>query len=392
MTSQSLLMKANEKEEDMRYLSFDIECCDGHHICEFGYVLIDEQFNILERECLTIDPGHKFKLTGREHESDIQLAFPEEVYYSSPKFDFYYDRIKALLTMKECQIIGFSLSNDTGFLATACELFGKEPIPFTYYDFQKLYQGYTKAKNRPSVEGIVKELEIIGIRLHKSDNDAYAVIKALQIIGEREKLTLPETLEMLKQKNKSYKAEKAREHNLSLIEKINSGNSKAQREFLKNFIHSLKVSEEKKEDIFFGKIVCISSHFQAKRFNEFLAIIRRVYEYGATYTGKASVCDIFIEYQDGEKEDVRMESIKQVIEKEEKEIKILSFAEAVSLLGLTEKDLNKVDYINCKLYTERKTRKYQKSQTYIDKNEKPTTVGDVLRLQGVDISKFLSED
>lgn len=57
-------------------------------------------------------PGHKFKLTGREHESDIQLAFPEEVYYSSPKFDFYYDRIKALLTMKECQIIGFSLSND----------------------------------------------------------------------------------------------------------------------------------------------------------------------------------------------------------------------------------------------------------------------------------------
>lgn len=376
----------------MKYLFFDIECCDGHHICEFGYVLIDEQFNILERDCLTIDPGHKFKLTGREHESDIQLAFPEEVYYSSPKFDFYYDRIKALLTMKECQIIGFSLSNDTGFLATACELFGKEPIPFTYYDFQKLYQGYTKAKNRTSVEGVVKELEIIGIQLHKSDDDAYAVIRALQIIGEREKLTLPETLEMLKQKNKSYKAERAREHNLSLIEKINSGNSKAQSEFLKNFIHRLKVSEEKKEAIFFGKIVCISSHFQAKRFNEFLAIIKRVYEYGATYTGKVSMCDIFIEYQDGEEEDVRMAIVKKVVENGEKEITILSLAESLKLLGLAEKDLNKVDYINCKLYTERKTRKYQKSQTYIDKNEKPTTIGDVLRLQGVDISKFLSED
>lgn len=104
------------------------------------------------------------------------------------------------------------------------------------------------------------------------------------------------------------------------------------------------------------------------------------------------MCDIFIEYQDGEKEDVRMESIKQVIEKEEKEIKILSLAEAVSLLGLTEKDLNKVDYINCKLYTERRARKYQKSKTYMDKNDKPTTLGDVLRSQGVDISKFLSED
>ena len=79
----------------MKYLAFDIECCDGKHICEFGYVLIDEQFNVLERDCITIYPGYKFKLTGRGKESDISLAFPEEVYYNSPKFDFYYDRIKA---------------------------------------------------------------------------------------------------------------------------------------------------------------------------------------------------------------------------------------------------------------------------------------------------------
>lgn len=70
----------------MKYLFFDIECCDGAHICEFGYVLIDEQFHILERDCLTIDPEYKFNLKGRDHESDIQLAFPEEVYYASPKF------------------------------------------------------------------------------------------------------------------------------------------------------------------------------------------------------------------------------------------------------------------------------------------------------------------
>ena len=59
---------------------------------------------------------------------------------------------------------------------------------------------------------------------------------------------------------------------------------------------------------------------------------KRVYEYGATYTGKASVCDIFIKYKDGEEEDVRMAIVKQVIEREEKEIKILSLTEAVSLL------------------------------------------------------------
>ncbi len=132
---------------------------------------------------------------------------------------------------------------------------------------KEAHQGHAKAKNRAPVERIVKELEIIGIQLHKSDDDAYAVIRALQIIGKREKLTLPETLEMLKQKNKSYKAERAREYNLSLIEKINSGNSKAQSKFLKNFIHRLKASEEKKEDIIF----CRSSEFvrtYGKRFKQ----------------------------------------------------------------------------------------------------------------------------
>ena len=370
----------------MKYLFFDIECCDGAHICEFGYVLIDEQFHILERDCLTIDPGYKFNLTDREHESDIQLAFPEEVYYSSPKFDFYYDRIKALLTMQDCQIIGFALSNDADFLATAYELYGKEPIPFTYYDFQKLYRGYTKTRHVTSVEGFVKEMGIDGIQLHKSDDDAYAVIRALQIICEREKLTLPETLEMLKKKNKSYKAERAREHKLLLIEKINNGDQRAQREVLKDFIHRLKVSEEKKEDVFFGKIVCISSHFQTKRFNAFLAIVKRVYEYGSTYTGKASVCDIFIEYQDGEEEDVRMATVKEVVEKGGKEVRILSLAEALKLLGLAEKDLNNVDYIN--FHAERKERKYQKSQTYIDKDDRPATLGDILKIKGVDLNKF----
>ncbi len=375
----------------MKYLVFDIECCDGKHICEFGYVLIDEQFNVLERDCITINPGYKFKLTGRDKESDISLAFPEEVYYNSPKFDFYYDRIKSILTTPDCQIIGFSLSNDTGFLATAYELYGKEPISFTYYDFQKLYQGYMKAKNRTSVEGFVAELQIPDITLHKSDDDSWAVVRALQIISEKEHLTLSETLKMLKKRNNDYRAERAKEHNLSLIEKINGGNLKAQNEFMKNFIHRLQLSEEKQDELFFGKSVCISSHFQKKRFNEFLAIIERLYSLGATYTGKASVCDIFIEYQDGEEEEIRFASVKQAEETENKSIQVLSLEEALKTLNLTLNELNKVDYINEKLYNERKERRRKRQrqrQTYYSTGESKTTLGDLLKAQGIDLSKF----
>ena len=363
----------------MKYLVFDIECCDGKHICEFGYVLIDEQFNVLERDCITINPGYKFKLTGRDKESDISLAFPEEVYYNSPKFDFYYDRIKSILTTPDCQIVGFSLSNDAGFLATAYELYGKEPISFTYYDFQKLYQGYTKAKKRTSVEGFVAELQILDITLHKSDDDSWAVVRALQIISEKEHLTLSETLKMLKKRNNDYRAERAKEHNFSLIEKINGGNLKAQHEFMKNFIHRLQLSEEQQDDLFFGKSVCISSHFQKNRFNEFLAIIERLYSFGATYTGKASVCDIFIEYQDGEEEEIRFASVKQAEETENKTIQVLSLEEALTALNLTLEELNKVDYINEKLYNERKEhRRKRQGQTYYSTGESATTLGDLL--------------
>ena len=103
-------------------LSFDIECCYEQYICEFVYALIDEQFNVLETDCITINTGYKFKLMSRDTERDISFTFPEEVYYYSAKLYFYYDSIESILTIPDYQIIGFSLYNDAGFLATAYEL------------------------------------------------------------------------------------------------------------------------------------------------------------------------------------------------------------------------------------------------------------------------------
>ena len=38
----------------MRYLFFDIECCNGRDICEFGYVITDTEFNVLEKKILPL--------------------------------------------------------------------------------------------------------------------------------------------------------------------------------------------------------------------------------------------------------------------------------------------------------------------------------------------------
>lgn len=76
----------------MRYLAFDIECCDGVHICEFGYVIADGNFNVIEKEVITINPQLRFRLTGRSGGRDIELSFTEEQYYGSPIFTEYYGK------------------------------------------------------------------------------------------------------------------------------------------------------------------------------------------------------------------------------------------------------------------------------------------------------------
>lgn len=108
----------------------------------------------------------------------------------------------------------FFAKNDVNYLTTACDLYGKESIYFKYYDFQLFYQAYTKAQNRTSVKGFVKELQISKITLHKSDDDSWAVIRALQVISVRENTTLPKTLKMLKKRLNDYRAEKAKEKSM----------------------------------------------------------------------------------------------------------------------------------------------------------------------------------
>lgn len=70
----------------MRYLFFDIECCDGEHICEFGYVITNEKFQKIDKQVIKINPDKPFCLTGRENQVDISLFFTEKEYYDSSLF------------------------------------------------------------------------------------------------------------------------------------------------------------------------------------------------------------------------------------------------------------------------------------------------------------------
>ena len=170
-----------------------------------------------------------------------------------------------------------------------------------------------------------------------------------------------------------------------MAEKSKSGNVAAQNKIIKNFIYKLKIKDLNINDDFTGKNICISSDFQKLYFNEFLGMIQRLYEYGANYTGKASECDVFIEYQQSEIEDPRYLSVMRAIETEKRHIRILSLDEGLKALNLVLENLSKIDHINEKAYIERIKQRKEKGRihNFIDKTNISTTIGDILKSKGV---------
>lgn len=295
----------------MRYLSFDIECCDGEHICEFGYVIFDDQFNILDKKNFLINPKHKFDLIGRKHSKDLILNYSEEEYRNSPEFSYYHYTIKNIIEADNQTIIGFSMVNDRNFLKTACERYAKEPISFKFNDFQTFYCAYSHANKKVSIEKVIEDLQMDGIVLHKSDDDASVVVLALKKIAEKESLcSVKETLRYLKEMTKNYNNEKAVKKIESFKHKLLDGDIKAQNIYIKNFIAKIANNAIASQDG--ARKVCFGVNYQKFYFNELIALIQELYKNNYKYTGKVSECDIFVKFDHFDKgelcADVRYEA------------------------------------------------------------------------------------
>lgn len=331
----------------MDYLIFDIECSDGQHICEFGFVKFDEQFNILQRDCITINPEKPFKLSGRFHDSDMSLAFSKERYLNSPSFPKVYEKIKGIIEQEGVTIIGFSMHNDAGFLATATERYNLPMINFKYYDLQKLYKSYSKSKNVTSIKHLVELLGISDVTLHKSDDDSFATMKILKAICEKENLSVADTLSLLLKSHGSFEKEMAKEKTLSLIDRVNAGNKNAKKEYALKFAKKLKVNKSAKQNLIKGKKVCVSYYLQKTNFNLYLALVKKIFSLGAIYTANATECQVFVVLNKPSFIDVRQRKAEEV-NAFSSSITFIELEDFLKEFGCTEKELTKVNYVNKK--------------------------------------------
>ena len=148
----------------MKYLFFDLEYATSKggniKICEFGYVVTDENFRILDRDNLIINPNIMHEEWDWRVVRKILTRRVLE-YEDSPKFDEYYDDIVKLIKSAD-YVFGHSLNGDARALNCDCQRYGLPSIDFKFYDIKEFYKQYNSSKNDTSVVNILNDLEIEG--------------------------------------------------------------------------------------------------------------------------------------------------------------------------------------------------------------------------------------
>ncbi len=160
-----------------KLLFFDLECAncvDGiGKVCEFGCVIVDLDFNVIDRVFFTIDPDDRFMLRGRGGAPDLVLAYPEKVYFDSPKIAYYESKMRALLEDPSTLVGGFAVANDVSFLATDLDSYEIPQIEYDCFDVQDWVspEGASMSLENAYREFVPTE-EKSAFREHRSVDDA----------------------------------------------------------------------------------------------------------------------------------------------------------------------------------------------------------------------------
>ena len=378
----------------MRYLAFDIECCDGKHICEFGYVITDEKFNIIKKSVITINPESKFNLVGRPGGRDLYLSFSEEQYYNSPIFTTYYDDIKNLLEYPEQIVVGHAVGNDADFLRTACKRYNLSPINFQFFDSQKAYSEYTNIKKRISLENAENEMSLKKPdRLHKSDDDALLSLQLVQAMCQNLEINLTQLMDLCPTACGSssnhmihYTGDSLKEMLLALENNPEALSNGKKEKCIKKFNESISPESGIIKNSLNGKNYCFGRRFEMEETKLALILMQLMKNHDCSYNTKISDNELYIatdaELFTPQEAHTRFTMALEKYNAGEK-IEILTFQDLYKLLNVTEDEIRKM---HIPIVEEKN--KYNGHPKIYSTGKIDNTIGEILRTKGIDLAEI----
>ena len=286
----------------MKYLFFDIECAgvfkNVAKICAFGYCLTDENFCILEKEDLLINPKGGFHLTDRKGQQGIVLPYKYEDFKTYPTFLQRAERIYALLQDKDTLVMGHAVLNDVKYLNLESNRFSLPSFSFRFADTQFLYMTRTGDFTKQLGLGAIAKALGVEFTPHRAVDDAYATMRVAQAMCEEDGLSLPALLKKYKMSTgfidnyeitpftsagfETYKKEK---------DKARAKRDKARAEF--HVFADKEKRKRAKEGILKDKTVCFSHALElqtplAKK------LLKAALAQAARVTFRAEECDAYV--------------------------------------------------------------------------------------------------
>lgn len=158
------------------YLFFDCECAncfDGEgKICSLGYVLTDDDFNIIEKQDVVMNPKCEFDWYILSPKNNCQLAYSKDYFRIQPDFAAYYKDIKKLFTTGNRKVFGFAVDGDVSFVNTACERAGVDYIQFAALDIKPALEKEFNEKMKLVEWCEHLKIDISNLQAHRSVDDA----------------------------------------------------------------------------------------------------------------------------------------------------------------------------------------------------------------------------
>ena len=261
----------------MNFVFFDIECCDGHNMCSFGYVITDECFNILEKDDIVINPQHRFKLARAGFDPAIKLAYSVDEFKSAPTFSAFYERISGILTAPDTKLFGHSVESDMAYLDTACHRYNKKRLRLSAVDVQAAYSKWKGEPVQRKLNTIISDLgvDVSHLSEHKSCDDAEMTMLAAKSLCEKYAITSAQFISDNSDCIVSQKTIAAKHQNAEIKKTV-------------------KAMQKLYEDFADRKNIYISNSVIAKDIDGRRRLVRLAYKRGYGYTTDIAKCAYFV--------------------------------------------------------------------------------------------------
>lgn len=347
----------------MNYLFFDCEFATteggNEKMCEFGFVVVNENFSILNRGNIIINPNIKSSEWDRYALKHILTRTKEE--YENRLFFLAYHKRIILLIQNANFIFGHTINGDVHALNCELKRYNLPALDFDFYDIKEIYKVFTDTNKSVSLESILSELGIKGDdKKHDAEVDSYNTMLELKTILEKGKFKLEEMLEMCpnaKDRTEQFmidskiKAERAKAEKQKAIfgdGKTGMSDNSLSRENEKNyttfrqFLDNIQVTK-RGAGKFKDKKISISINYEIAHYKEMMNIVQIIKNEGGEYILKASEADIFVTYprfyEDGTPCNCNREKYVDIALTEGKKIQKMTFNEFLSVIGVTNEEL-----------------------------------------------------